>query len=131
MHVQANYVVNVTLLKWQYPHEVSNNTCTIMQCCQKTDGYPSCSCITQHIDTTFDICLQPVSFTLTSHSCPYGKYSTTFNDSNITFEPHVNKIGDAPNPMTFNVPTNVSIYQLTYSVISIPVSYLEYFTFIC
>ena len=58
--------------------------------------------------------MQPFSFSLTSRNCPYGRYATMYDSywpdpDNITFIPGVNIEGDVPNPMTFNVPTNVSI----------------------
>ena len=54
--------------------------------------------------------------------------NTLSNPDDILFVPGVNIKGDVPNPMTFNVPTNVSI---TMQFIFECMNFSEYFTSIC
>ena len=100
-------------MRWQNPNGVEYN----LHCCDSDSlTHPNDLC-PYNCHTCIDICLQPDTFANNSRSCPYGRYytmddETISNPDDIAFIPGVNIKGDVPNPMTFNVPTNVSNHAI-------------------
>ena len=105
----ANYVLEIAFNSWENPLKIDSGG----HCCDQGNVFPPhCFDI---CETRFEICLQPFSSS-SNRNCPYGRYVIPFDPSipdpdNFTFTFGGELEGGTPNPMTYTVPTVLSVRQ--------------------
>ena len=105
----ANYVLEIAFNSWENP--LKNDY--VKHCCDQTTLFPpNCP---EACETRFEICLRPFNSS-SNENCPYGRYVIPFDSSisdpdNFTFTLGGELEGGTPNPMTYTVPTVLSVRQ--------------------